>query len=95
MRNLTTTTEQYTMQEAFPLGALEEKIVYKRTLAPTFKDYDNKQVQMVLDLEMYIPSHHVARVIDEMIETIPDEQLFAHYTGGGRSSYHSKRRNIV
>jgi len=90
MRNLTTTTEQYTMQEALPLGALEEKAVSKRTLAPTFKDYDNKQAQMILDLEMYIPSHHVARVIDEMIEAIPDEQLFAHYTGGGRSSYHPK-----
>ncbi|MEZ2737785.1 transposase, partial [Aneurinibacillus aneurinilyticus] len=30
------------------------------------------------------------RVIDEMIEAIPDQQLFAHYTGGGRSSYHPK-----
>jgi hypothetical protein len=78
------------MQVALPLGDLEEKIVSKRTLAPTFKDYDNKQVQMILDLEMHIPSHHVARVIDEMIEAIPDEQLFAHYTGGGRSSYHPK-----
>ncbi|GAA0405185.1 IS1182 family transposase [Paenibacillus motobuensis] len=45
---------------------------------------------MILDLEMHIPTHHVARVIDEMIEAIPDEQLFAHYTGGGRSSYHPK-----
>ncbi|WP_234032712.1 IS1182 family transposase [Paenibacillus faecalis] len=45
---------------------------------------------MILDLEMYVPTHHVARVIDEMIEAIPDEQLFAHYTGGGRSSYHPK-----
>lgn len=45
---------------------------------------------MILDLEMYVPAHHVARVIDEMIEAIPDEQLFAHYAGGGRSSYHPK-----
>ncbi|WP_424769456.1 IS1182 family transposase [Paenibacillus sp. sgz302251] len=90
MRNLTTTNEQYTMQLALPLGGLEEKTVSKRMLAPTFKAYDNKQVHLILDLEALIPTHHVARVIDEMIEAIPDEQLFAHYVGGGRSSYHPK-----
>lgn len=56
----------------------------------TFKPYDPKQVHMILDLELYIPAHHVARVIDDMIEAISDQQLFAHYTGGGRSSYHPK-----
>lgn len=90
LRNLTTTNEQYTMQTVLPLEVKEEKTVSKRNLFPTFKTYNNKQVQMILDLEMYIPTHHVARVIDEMIEAIPDEQLFAHYTGGGRSSYHPK-----
>ena len=90
MRNLTTTTQQYTMQQTLPLGELEEKEVSKRNLAPTFKPYDNKQAQMILDLELYIPPHHVARVIHEMIEAIPDEQLFSHYVGGGRSSYHPK-----
>jgi len=90
MRNQMTTNEHYTMQQILPLGDLEEKVVSKRALAPTFKDYNNKQAQMILDLEMYIPTHHVARVIDEMIEVIPDEQLFAHYTGGGRSAYHPK-----
>ncbi len=78
------------MQLTLPLGAEKERLVSKRNLAPTFKPYDNKQAQMILDLEMYIPTHHVARVIDEMIEAIADEQLFAHYTGGGRSSYHPK-----
>ncbi|MCE5172034.1 IS1182 family transposase [Paenibacillus profundus] len=90
LRNLTTTTEQYTMQQKLSLEDIEWKTVAKRDLAPTFKAYDNKQAQMILDLEMYIPAHHVARVIDEMIEAIPDQQLFAHYTGGGRSSYHPK-----
>ncbi|MGG4147629.1 IS1182 family transposase, partial [Paenibacillus algorifonticola] len=90
MRNRTTTTEQYTMQLALPLVDMEEKVVSKRNVVPTFKHYDNKQAQMILDLEMYIPAHHVARVIDEMIEAIPDERLFAHYTGGGRSSFHPK-----
>lgn len=90
LRNLTTTTKQYTMQPKLHLGEMEEKTRAKRELAPTFKSYDNKQVQMILDLEMYIAAHHVARVIDEMVEAIPDQQLFAHYTGGGRSSYHPK-----
>ncbi|WP_424768228.1 transposase [Paenibacillus sp. sgz302251] len=85
-----TTTEQYTMQLTLPLGDMEEIEASKRRLAPTFKSYDNKQAQMILDLELFIPDHHVARVIDEMIESIPDQQLFAHYTGGDRCSYHPK-----
>ncbi|OQM44138.1 transposase, partial [Anoxybacillus sp. UARK-01] len=36
------------------------------------------------------PEHHVARVVDEMVESVPDELLFSHYKGGGRSSYHPK-----
>lgn len=90
MRNLTTTNDHYTMQLTLPLEDLDEKTVSKRNLAPTFKAYDNKQIHMILDLEAMIPDHHVARVIDEMIEAIPDELLFAHYVGGGRSSYHPK-----
>lgn len=42
-RNLTTTTEQYTMQPTLPLGDIEENVTTKRNLAPTFKPYDNKQ----------------------------------------------------
>ncbi|OBR64012.1 hypothetical protein A7K91_20175 [Paenibacillus oryzae] len=90
MRNQTTTTEQYTMELSLSLEEMQEHVRNKRQLAPTFKPYDNKQAQMILDVEMYIPSHHVARVINEMIEGIPDEPLFSHYTGGGRSSYHPK-----
>ncbi|MFC4305312.1 transposase [Cohnella boryungensis] len=90
MRNLSTTTEQYTTQQTIPLGDLEEQSASKRNLIPAFKAYDNKQMHMILDLEALIPIHHVARVIDEMIEAIPDQQLFAHYIGGGRSSYHPK-----
>jgi len=90
MRNQMTTNEHYTMLLTFPLENVEEKIDAKRKLPPTFKAYDNKQMHMILDIESLIPSHHVARVIDEMIEAIPDELLFAHYVGGGRSSYHPK-----
>ncbi|KZM56161.1 hypothetical protein A3Q35_19465, partial [Aeribacillus pallidus] len=50
----------------------------------------NRQVQMIYDIESLIPEHHVARVVDEMVEAIPDKQLFSHYKGGGRSSYHPK-----
>ncbi|MGP3608426.1 IS1182 family transposase [Anoxybacteroides rupiense] len=91
MSNRTTTTPDYIIQPSlFPDEIKEQAAASKRELAPTFKPYDNKQTQMILDLEMFIPPHHVARVIDEMIEAIPDSQLFAHYTGGGRSSYHPK-----
>ncbi|WHY73227.1 IS1182 family transposase [Fictibacillus enclensis] len=90
MRNLTITTENYTTQTSLPLGGIQESSSTKRKLAPTFKPYDNQQVQMIFDLQEWIPAHHVARVIDEMVEGIPDDRLFSYYSGGGRSSYHPK-----
>ncbi|WP_453997417.1 IS1182 family transposase [Bacillus nitroreducens] len=45
---------------------------------------------MIYDIESLIPQHHEARVVDEMVEAIPDENLFSYYVGGGRSSYHPK-----
>ncbi|WP_339230226.1 IS1182 family transposase [Aeribacillus sp. FSL K6-2833] len=90
MSNQMITRENYNTQMTLPLDGKEEKTPAKRNLAPTFKPYDNRQVQMIYDIESLIPEHHVARVVDEMVEAIPDKQLFSHYKGGGRSSYHPK-----
>ncbi|MGG2111210.1 transposase [Lysinibacillus pakistanensis] len=45
---------------------------------------------MIPDIESFIPEHHVARLVDEMVESIPDKLLFSHYVGGGRAPYHPK-----
>ena len=70
----------------------EEKkaAISKRKLAPTFKPYDNRQIQVIYDIEGLIPENHPARVVDEMVESVSDEQLFAYYKGGGRASFHPK-----
>ena len=78
------TTENYNTQ--FTLLS-EEKKTPKRQLSPIFNPYDNRQVQVIFDIEAHIPDHHVDRVVDEMVEAVPDEQLFTHYKGGGRSSF--------
>ncbi len=87
------TTENYNTQMTL-LPVLEgnemEKKNNKRQLSPTFKPYNNRQIQAIFDLESFIPAHHVARVIDEMVEAVSDKILFSHYKGGGRSSYHPK-----
>jgi transposase len=90
MSNQMITTEDYNTQTTLPLDVNEENLPTKRKLAPTFKPYDNRQVQVIFDLEALIPDHHVARVVDEMVEAVPDDVLFSHYKGGGRSSYHPK-----
>ncbi|MGG1664664.1 transposase, partial [Brevibacillus sp. NRS-1366] len=90
MCNLSITPQYYTTQTILPLEVKEESIVSKKKFAPTFKPYNNRQVQVIFDIEELIPLHHVARVIDEMVEAIPDEQLFSHYPGGGRPSFHPK-----
>lgn len=80
----TTHSNDTTQMTLFPLEEVEDvKKSNPRNLAPTFKDYDNRQIQWIYDIESLIPEHHVARVIDEMVEAIPDEQLFSYYVGGG------------
>ncbi|HCX48357.1 MAG TPA: IS1182 family transposase, partial [Bacillus sp. (in: Bacteria)] len=89
MCNQMTTTENYNTQMAL-LPEVEEISPPKRQLAPTFKPYDNRQIQTIFDIESLIPMNHVARVVDEMVEAVPNVQLFSHYKGGGRSSFHPK-----
>jgi len=89
MSNQMTTTTNDTMQMTF-FPELQEMKTPKRSLAPTFKPYNNRQIQVIYDIELLIPENHVARVVDEMVECVPDEQLFSHYKGGGRASYHPK-----
>ncbi len=79
MCNQLITTENDNTQLTL-LPETEEKKTLKRQLAPTFKSYENRQVQVIFDIEAHIPEHHVARVVDEMVEAVPDEQLFTHYT---------------
>lgn len=90
MSNPKITTEHCSTQMTLPLEVKEETPVKKGQLAPTFKPYNNRQSFFIYDLQDYIPEHHVARVVDEMVESIPDEQLFAHYSGGGRPPFHPK-----
>ena len=90
MSNPKTTTNEYNTQIALPLEVKEEIPVSKKQSAPLFKPYNNRQSFTILDVEELIPEHHVARVIDEMIESIPDERLFLHYPGRGRPPFHPK-----
>ncbi|MFK4997653.1 hypothetical protein ACI2OX_09510 [Bacillus sp. N9] len=77
MCNPKTATEKYNTQTTLPLEVKEETSKQKRQLSPTFKPYNNRQSFVIFDIEEHIPEHHVARVVDEMVESIPDEQLFA------------------
>ena len=90
MCNPKITTDNYSTQLSLSIEETTTIPVTKRQLAPTFKPYNNHQSFAILDVQDLIPEHHVARVVDEMVEAIPDAQLFAHYTGGGRSPFHPK-----
>ncbi|MDE3839063.1 hypothetical protein C0966_06720 [Bacillus methanolicus] len=78
MSNQMLTKENYNTQLTL-LPETEEKKTSKRQLAPTFKPYNNRQIQVIFDIESLIPEHHVARVVDEMEKAILDELLFSHY----------------
>ncbi|RFU66336.1 transposase [Peribacillus saganii] len=59
-------------------------------IAPIFQPYNNHQVQVIFEINELLPSHHAASLIDEMVESIPNEKLFSHYSGGGRTPFHPK-----
>jgi len=91
MNNQMITQTNYNMQMEMTLeGILEENISQKPRKPLVFQPYTNRQSMMIPDIESFIPEHHVARLVDEMVESIPDKLLFSHYVGGGRAPYHPK-----
>ena len=82
-------TNNTTSQLTFSID-IEETSVPSRKKKLTFQPYTNRQMMMIPDLECLIPEHHIARIIDEFIESIPYEVLIAHYDSGGRAPYHPK-----
>ena len=91
-----TSSNYNTEQATFPL-ALEEGtgVPLPKKASPTFIPYNNQQGFAIFDIQDLVPANHVARVIDEMVELIDDELFFAHYKGGGRSSFHPKMMTKV
>ena len=56
-----------------------------------FKPYDQQQVLMLPpQLEELIPTHHLVRVVDSVIEQMDLSELINQYEGGGTSSYHPR-----
>ncbi len=56
-----------------------------------FKPYEQNQPMLLPpNLEELIPSGHLVRVVDEIIERIDIEPLIRQYKGGGTSAYHPK-----
>ena len=53
-----------------------------------FKEYNQKQLSLPIDLESLIPANHMVRVINSAIDQMNLEPLFDKYPGGGRSSFH-------
>lgn len=54
----------------------------------TFKPYQQNQLRLLpLDLSEMIPSDHMVRVVDEIVESLDLSQLKALYPGGGAPAY--------
>lgn len=53
-----------------------------------FKEYNQNQLMLPMDIESLIPTNHMVRVINNAIDSMKLEPLFAKYPGGGRSSFH-------
>ena len=69
---------------------VKETSVSAKEKKRVFQPYTNRQMMMILDLEQFIPAHHIARAVDEMVESMPDDLLEKQYRGGGRAPYHPK-----
>ena len=58
----------------------------------TFLDYNMDQLILLMDFSDRIPTDHVVRVVNRMVDLVEDGFFFAHYPGPGgeRSAYHLK-----
>src|SRR5690606_14879794 len=92
MNNQMTIQSNYNIQMELPLEGIIENGNYpkKKQKKLVFQPYNNKQTMMILDIEMFVPENHIARLVDEMVESIPDEILYSYYVGGGRAPFHPK-----
>ena len=63
----------------------------KEHYAPTFKPYDNQQIQMILLILRIDPRHTMSHAwLMKWLRPFLMKVLFSHYKGGGRSSFHPK-----
>ncbi len=53
-----------------------------------FKEYNQRQLSLPIDLESLIPSNHMVRVINHAVDQMKLGPMLAKYPGGGRSSFH-------
>ena len=70
------------MKKCDSIGGMKKQI---------FKPYEQNQPMLLPpNLEELIPSSHLVRVVNEIIERIDIEPLIRQYKGGGTSAYHPK-----
>lgn len=65
-----------------------------RKLAPTFKSYDNRQIQVIYDIEKLLPENHPARVVDEMVDLYLMSNSLLIIKAEAESPIIPKKRNI-
>jgi hypothetical protein len=65
-----------------------------RKLAPTFKPYDNRQIQVIYDIEKLLPENHPARVVDEMVDLYLMSNSLLIIKAEAESPIIPKKRNI-
>lgn len=53
-----------------------------------FKEYNQNQLLLPMDVNSLIPANHMVRVINDAIDQMKLDALFAQYPGGGRASFH-------
>ena len=55
-----------------------------------YKDYSMNQFTLPMETSILIPTNNISRYVNEIVETIPDNEFneFKHHRGA--TSYHSK-----
>jgi len=63
----------------------------KVTSKAPFKEYNQQQIQLLPpSLEELIPTNHLVRVVNQVVERLDISSIINQYEGGGASAYHPK-----
>ncbi len=55
-----------------------------------YKNYNMSQLTLPLDIEVLIPKNDIAYFVNQIVETIPNEEFYEFTHARGASSYHPK-----
>ncbi|MED4196938.1 hypothetical protein P4627_20590, partial [Halalkalibacterium halodurans] len=72
-----------------------KKAIFLRNQTATYQQYTMNQLVLPMDFSDLIPENHVARVVNDMVESLDDQLFDEVYCLSKRSAMHAFRHRLI